>query len=231
MKKLVFSIATILAIGSSSLQAGGKLVEPPYVPPVSITDGWSGFYTGLAVGYISGKDPMPDKYVSLGSETKPSGFIGGLYTGVNKKFTNDVLMGLELALNYTNIKDTTPWYNTSGEKTGLFSTIKQKNEVALYARVGKVINNKYLPYLLGGVSWTKLESSESRDKSLVGSDSINGWTIGAGFETKISKNWYSRIQYRYSKYSKANIKYHNGGGVVVPAYRTHTIQAGVSYHF
>ena len=101
-------MVAILALGAFA-NGGGNVVPPPVIPQVS-SDNWSGPYIGLQLGYIKGTGDYkmtssidPSQYM-LAENIKPSGFIGGLYVGYNKMLQNNWLAGIELAVNYTNIK-------------------------------------------------------------------------------------------------------------------------------
>jgi len=245
MKKLLFSAVAILALGAFA-NAGGKLVEPPITPPISIDD-WSGAYIGLQAGFIKGEGDifitnyyssmpgvleLPTPYDKATAE--PDGFIGGLYFGYNKKFSNDFLIGIEGALNYTKVNETKNIYD-SGTLMGKFN-LKQKNDFALYLRAGKVIDNKIMPYVLAGVAWTKLEGRYTTvgGSVLKDSDDVMGWTAGAGLEYKINRNWNVRVKYRYTDYKDADLTMKSGMDVYkvkVKDYNTHSVMAGVSYHF
>jgi outer membrane immunogenic protein len=65
------------------------------------------------------------------------------------------------------------------------------------------------------------------------SDTMNGWTLGAGMEMMFTQNWIGRLEYRYTDFGNAN-------GALTPAYpavtmpvdvTTNAIRAGISYKF
>jgi len=250
MKKLSVVVAVVVAM-VGSLNAGGKLVEPPSVPPIKIVnDEWSGPYIGLQAGYITGKATVTiNEYYTTPNLTavvnnpvvtydpltlEPDGFIGGVFLGYNKKFDNNFLLGIEGALNYTKIKDTKDLM-VSGDRAGKF-TLKQQNEAALYLRAGYVMEDKLMPYILGGVTWTKLKGGLQmyNNSTMWDSDNVTGWTVGAGVEYKINKKWHVRAQYRFSKYKEAKFKWENPPLTYTGEtnkYKTHSIMVGVSYHF
>jgi outer membrane immunogenic protein len=250
MKKIFLSVTVVLALGSLSLNAGGKLVEPPYVPPIAVTtDNWSGPYIGAQIGYIKGKANstlnfnnrtyLSDVYIDTASRytasSKPSGLIGGLYVGYNKLSANNWLVGIELAGNYTNIKKSASLLDSGGNSTGATINIKQKGEVALYGKLGKVLgqNNSTLFYGLVGVTGTKLDASYTNANSVTLSDkaTVYGFTVGSGLEYKINKNWHTRVQYRFSKYEDAKLDFSKSVSGSVNNYKTHSVMLGVSYHF
>jgi outer membrane immunogenic protein len=254
MKKLMISVVAVVAM-SSAVYGGGKLVEKPYVPPIPVvTDDWSGPYIGLQAGYIVGNGDMDYTRKVLGDDIavldydevklyahdiKPKGFIGGIFLGYNKLQKNDLLLGVELALNYTNISKAKYISITDGSNVDTSDTVrfklKQKGEIALYGRIGKVIDNSYMPYLLAGVSATKLYggfvggSQEYWDKK-----TMIGFTAGAGVEYKINKDWHARVQYRYTKYGDKKFSYSIGNNITLKpevSYNTHMIQIGISRKF
>ena len=253
MKKLSISMV-VVALVVGNLNAGGKLVEIPKVPPKQIVvDEWSGPYIGLQAGYITGKAKVDisESYVTIGTLThvttpttvtqeydtltlEPDGFIGGLFFGYNKKFENNFLLGIEGALNYTNIKDTEKITQDDVDMEREF-TLKQQNEAALYLRAGYVMDDTFMPYLLGGVTWTKLKGGlKLGSQTLWDSDTVTGWTLGAGVEYKINRNWHARVQYRYSRYKEAKFKWQDGTEEYngkTDKYKTHSIMFGVSYNF
>ncbi len=249
MKKLLFSTIAILAL-ESTLFAGGKLVAPPSVPPVPvITDSWSGPYIGLQAGYIQGKGDGEVSLIKSGvgreisymqnftyhaNGIKPKGFIGGIYLGYNKLLDNNWLAGIEFACNYMNIKKKATLYNENNSPTSAKLNLKQKGEAALYAKFGKVVgnNNSTLLYGLAGISATKLYAGyEVGNLTIWDKDTVTGFTVGAGLEYKLNKNWHTRVQYRYSKYKDAKYDFTSAIKGKVKNYKTHSIMAGISYHF
>jgi len=247
MKKLLlFSFVTV-----ATLYAGGKLVEPPTVPPIPVVvDEWSGPYVGLQAGYVKGKGtiifgnsstpalvaapPIPFDSITL----KPSGFIGGLFAGYNQKLDNDIVIGIEGALNYTNIKKTKSPLAINGDNIANSAfTLKQKWDVALYGRVGMLVgqDKNLMPYLLAGVSGTKLYGGLTINNSTKWDhDTLTGWTVGAGLEYKMDKNWHLRVQYRYTDYGSSKVYKYNFSpsyAAKVKKYKTHSVMVGLSYHF
>jgi len=246
MKRLIVSLIAILAVGGS-LNAGGKLVEIPKVPPL-IVDSWSGLYIGVEVGYIMGKgdgEITLEKYTTptiseLGgmsyyaNSIKPKGVIGGVYVGYNKLLSNNWLAGIELSGNYMNIKKRATLFDENSNPTQAKINLKQKGEAALYARVGKVVgsNDSTLIYGLAGVSATKLYGGyEIINHTLWDKDTVYGFTVGTGLEYKLNRNWHTRVQYRFSKYKDAKFTFTNSIKGKAKSYKTHSIKAGISYNF
>jgi len=249
MKRVFLSVVTLLAVSTLTLSAGGKLVEPPYSPPIKVvTDEWSGPYIGAQIGYIKGEgdsevnfdsrtylsDTYIDTQATYSATNKPSGFIGGLYAGYNKLLTNNWLLGVELAANYTNIKKSATLIDSNNYATKTAINLKQKGEVALYGKFGKVLgeDSSTLLYGLVGVSGTKLEAGyETSSSTIWDKDTVYGLTVGSGLEFKLNKKWHARVQYRFSKYDDANFNFTSSVDGKVKDYKTHSVMVGVSYHF
>jgi len=232
MKKLSLSTVALFALGTV-LNAGGNVsIPPPMEVPQVVSDNWSGPYVGLQLGYIQGKaDGNVVEYVDpTFSGLKPKGFIGGGYAGYNKLLSDNWLLGIELAANYTNIKKSATLYNENGYAISQKFKLKQKGEVALYAKFGKVMgaNDSLLLYTLAGISGTKLEGTyvtESKSKT------VYGFSVGTGLEYKLNKQWSTRVQYRFNKYNHAKFPYSNSLIGTVKNYKTHSLMMGVSYNF
>jgi len=245
MKKLLlFSFVTV-----ASLYAGGKLVEPPIVPPVPVVvDEWTAPYIGVQAGYIQGKGtinitssnkllvaPQIANYDPF--TLKPSGFIGGIFAGYNQKLSGDIVAGIDGAINYTNIKKTKSPLSINGDNIENESfTLKQKWDVALYGRLGVLVGQEksLMPYVLAGVTGTKLYGGLTRNSTtLWKSKNLTGWTVGAGLEYKMNKNWHVRVQYRYSDYGSATFNYNTqpAFSAKVKKYKTNSVMVGLSYHF
>ena len=237
MKKILISAITVSVL-VSSLYAGGKLVEPQYVPPIPVvTDIWSGSYVGAQLGFIAGKGKVTAN--SLTKVLKPSGFTAGVFAGYNWHSKDDILFGIEGDINYISAKKSLIY----SSRRGAFSTFKpplkidmklrQYWDASLRARLGKVIDNKYLPYVTAGVAWTRVGLSypgAPSPFSSVKKKTLTGWTVGAGLEVKVDKNVNVRIQYRYSNYGKETIK-HGTLNSTLKDFKTHSIRAGISYSF
>jgi len=245
MKRVYLAIFAILTLSSIGYAQNNKEVIPPSVPPI-VVDIWSGFYVGISAGYLKGKDDFAGKHtkkielIDLGrggfktSNINPSGFMGGVFAGYNKLISNNYVLGAEGIFNFTKVNDSNNIKTIQGEVTNTIFDLEQKNEAALYLKAGKVIDNKYMPYILIGGSWTNLYGSlKSSTQHFRDKAKDIGFTGGTGVEINLSKNWNMRLQYRFTDYGdvKFNYKISNVPVNVKIKYKTHTFKAGVSYKF
>ena len=232
MKKIVLSLTAAAALSSFAM-AGGDIV--PVAP--ALADSWSGFYVGLQAGGNWGDadvdmDRAGTKVFSKSLD--PDGWNGGIYAGYNWLLTDNWLVGVEGDWSYVDADDKAGVLRF-GVNLGDTYKVEQDWDASLRLRAGKVIDDTWMPYVTGGVAWAKVKGTY--DFVGVGSDSdsqtMTGWTIGAGIEMKIDENWHARIQYRYTDYGDDDFT-HNIGGTDYKAnidYNTHMVQVGISYRF
>jgi len=210
MKKVLLSVTAAVALSGVAM-AGGDIAPVAPAP----ADSWSGFYVGAQFGYVMGDTDVDVTFGPLLLQSKGmdlNGATEGLFAGYNWKFENDWLVGLEAGMNFMSQNDSSRLYRTSGAPTPLAIEVKQDWEASIVARVGKVIDDTYLPYLLGGATWTKLESRYVGSVAPSGfakwkNDTVSGFTLGAGIEAKITENFHARLEYRYNNYGDAHTKH------------------------
>ena len=239
MKRVLVSAVAVLAL--SGIGYGGGDYVP--VAPVAV-DSWSGCYVGAQVGANFGNSDV-DLYGAVGNkitefDLDPNGLNAGIYAGCNWLMENNFLVGIEGDWSYVDADDSaeksmTLWPNV--DKVGY--RVEQDWDASLRVRLGKVIDDTYLPYITGGMAWAKVKGTMIVHDLLLGNlhdtdtATMSGWTLGAGIEMKIDENFHVRLQYRYTDYG--NDTFHhtiNGNDFDAKVnYNTHMIQLGVSYHF
>ena len=121
--------------------------------------------------------------------------------------------------------------------------MEQNWEASLTAHLGKLVGETSYLYALGGVSWTRLRgrfTGSHVDGSGFDewqSDTVAGWTVGAGWEMKLSTDWHLRLEYRHSQYNDArfshsgNLDSYNSTMDSEIDYKSDTVMLGVSYRF
>ena len=235
MKRIAVVGAVIMGMNSFAI-AGGDIAS---LTPVSV-DSWSGFYVGAQVGWSRGTDHV-DVSSNYGYNDhfrlKPKGWSGGLYGGYNWLLPQNWVVGLEGEFNWISADDEVP---TSDPR--YHYKIKSNWDAALLARIGKVLDHTYMPYILGGLTWQRIKGSWPNtvgdpDWGAEDKKTLYGWTVGAGLEMRLSENLYLRLQYRYNHYHSDTL-IHGGwyGGTYYETYEKvkqhdNRIQLGISYHF
>lgn len=134
---------------------------------------WAGLYLGANLGYQFG--------TVHNSGADPHGFTGGLQAGYNWQ-TGQFVYGLEADIQFSNADDTwganrfaNPWYGT------------------VRGRAGWAMNNM-LFYGTGGLAYGsgKLEAPFGTE-----THSHFGWTVGAGAEVALARNWSAKVEYLF----------------------------------
>jgi len=158
-------------------------VVPPYTPPPptappqpprAIGYDWSGFYAGIAGGHGWGRGTVEN-----------DGWLGGGYAGVNVQRDSNVVLGVEV--------DGTL---TSKSGTSATTTVSNPWNATLRGRLGYAVN-RLMVYATGGLAVggvTVEDSVGPTDES----DTLIGWTAGAGVETAMTDTVIGRVEYRYT---------------------------------
>lgn len=223
MQKLGYlAVAATMLSGSAY---GADLYMAPSADPVIIDEvayDWSGFYIGGQVGYVFGNGVVDiPAYAQPTFDVGVNGPAGGLHVGVNTQFDQFVI-GVELAGN---------WIGANGRAlSGVAAeeyVIDQNWDASLVARAGFAAD-RFLVYGLGGASITSLTTNYDPTGFADSTDTVWGWTLGAGFEYAFTDAVTAGVEYRYANYGLANFDH---GGPSSVDFDSHTISARVSYHF
>jgi outer membrane immunogenic protein len=175
--------------------------------------------------------------------------VGG-YLGWNWQISNWVI-GLEGDIAWADNEEThagIPGTFVTPPGPGLdIARVRDTWDASIRARVGWLMTPTWLIYATGGVAFLHKEVSATCGATLfpVGwcigpnggsaSDTLTGWTLGAGVEFKLARNWIIRGEYRYTDYDSLGARFFAN----VPAdtidlvvdQKTHTAYLGISYLF
>ena len=92
-----------------------------------------------------------------------------------------------------------------------FGRVSQGRDLYVGARAGILANPSTLVYVKGGYTNSKLNVlAGNTDQTTDTAFKLDGWRIGGGVERAINTNTFAKVEYRYSKYSDANIEFANG---------------------
>lgn len=224
--RAIFLSGAVLSVSATHAIAA----EPTTEIPTAFV--WTGGYVGLQAGHAWGDAGVSYVYpgVSLSSSPDPEGFVGGVYTGYNHEFTNNVVLGVDADIVWAKAKSDFQPFNAFTR-----SAVDVAYTAALRARIGYAID-RWLPYVSGGLAISKAEISyDMAVQDAIVEDTLAGWTLGAGVEYAANDKLVLRAEYRYSDY---------GNGVAKPsafpsfpndraAYdlRSSDIRLGVAYKF
>lgn len=218
--------SAVLAIGGVAIAADLPVKAPAYAAPLQ---DWTGIYVGGSAGGVLGysrddwtaSPPVfPSSIAPTGSTTfKPAGFIGGGQVGYNSQASN-VVWGVEGDLNYTGLSASRfapippPFVNTVG------GSVSSHFLATVRGRLG-LTNGGMLLYFTGGLAFANVKFLDGTSFNTAApftnsSDSaLAGWTVGAGAEWMINRNWSWKAEYLYVDLGKETNNGVTSGAVVL----------------
>jgi high affinity Mn2+ porin len=181
---------------------------PVKAPRIQSVFDWTGFYIGAHAGYSRGSSnaALSDPATTATSNSF-GGMIGGVQAGYNYRLPSGILLGLEADITFPN-------YLTSNSVVSSLATARSAaTEQWDYVgtargRVGYA-TGPWLAYATGGLAWA---GERFLNTPAIGSDekTLNtrlGWAAGAGVEYAFAPHWSARLEYLYSQFGKADIRF------------------------
>lgn len=224
---------------------------------------WNGLYGGVSVGArqlyadwqttdtfcpCGGAIPFASVPVELFEDRSVavSGFVG-----YNWQPSPTRVFGLEFSASFAENEDRTeriPGLSLFGTNPSSFSHVKAEWDTSIRLRAGILANPSLLIYATGGISFQRFEATATcpadtfvcnpafGTQSFTNSDTLIGWTVGAGVEAMLRRNWLMRAEYLYANYGKFNFTAFPYGptrfGAEAEAdVSTHSLSVGLAYKF
>lgn len=224
MKRALLASTFLLAIAGNGFAADAVVNEPPAAFV------WTGGYLGLQAGYAWGKTHAT---YDNGDHSDPdtNGFIGGVYGGYNYQMSNNVVVGLDADLTYSNAKGGAGYFSNVGFPfgTNFQSDLDLKWSGAVRGRLGYAVD-RFLPYIAGGVAvgsvkYQGLNNGVPFDNG--GTRTHVGWTLGVGAEYAFTDKWLGRAEYRYTDFGSERIS----DSEIDVKMHTNDVRLGLAYKF
>ncbi|QRG07450.1 porin family protein [Xanthobacter dioxanivorans] len=215
MKRFLVGAAACAALVAGSISgpaaaadlARAPVAKAPVAIPVPVFS-WTGFYIGGNAGYDwgSGQDALAVAGVD------PKGWLAGGQVGYNYQFSNNIVAGVEADVQGGDISGGTPAVSSTLD---VFGTVR--------ARLGYAFG-RVLPYVTGGLAW----GNNSIDFAGLGqSQTLTGWTAGAGIEYALTDHWTAKTEYLYTDFGS---KFYDSLGANAGA-TSQTARVGFNYKF
>ena len=191
-----FSVAVMLATGAA--RAADTVYEEPPVPSAPEETvplaAWSGIYGGAVLGYGFGDTDAGANNINT------DGFLAGVFGGAQMQ-SGAFVYGGETDIGYNWMKGANAGVATQAGVEG-----------SLRARLGYAATDRLLVYGTGGVAVGRIEVTNA-----AGSDTntMVGWTAGAGVDAKLTDQVFGRLEYRYTDYADKTFNPGGAGAVNV----------------
>ena len=196
----------VLALDSPAIAADVRL--PVKAPHIQSVFDWTGFYIGAHAGFGRGSSSavLTDPAITASSGSF-GGVIGGVQAGYNVQLSSGIVLGAEADITFPN-------YLASNSIAALLAT--PRSEVveqldyagSLRGRIGYA-SGHWLAYATGGLAWagerfvnTPVIGSEEKELNV-----RLGWAAGAGVEYAFAPHWSLRLEYLYSRFEQADIRF------------------------
>jgi outer membrane immunogenic protein len=250
MQKLLRAIAASVAVGVGGIgtawAADMPVKAPVRAPAVLAAYNWAGFYVGGNVGGAwldksvteTGTNIIANPIGSTFSLEAASITAGG-QVGYNWHH-NNILFGIEVDANWTDIKKTIPANVPPGTSAIL------RGEVDWFAtfrgRLGYAPGN-WLIYVTGGGAVARLINEYGTEVDGVldinSNDAVSsrktrwGWTVGGGVEFGLAPNWSIKAEYLFIDFRRIDVRPITGvpGGIATFDDEIHVARVGLNYRF
>jgi outer membrane immunogenic protein len=205
----------LIALGMApALAADATMEEPPAPAPVESLPvaSWAGPYAGIALGYgFEGRTNVGNL------EINTDGFIANGFAGYQLE-NNGFVYGVEGDIGYGGYK---------GDNAGVES--KSGVDGSLRARLGVAVTPDVLLYGTAGgaaqsVEITDLATGDDDSQTLV------GWTAGAGTDVKVTEQVFGRLEYRYTDFGSKDFNLGGNNTDEVDA-KGHRVMVGMGVKF
>jgi high affinity Mn2+ porin len=198
-----------LGLGMLALDSPAIAADVPVkAPHIQSVFDWTGFYIGAHAGFGRGASSavLTDPAVTATSGSF-GGVIGGVQAGYNVQLSSGIVLGAEADITFPN-------YLASNSIVNLLAT--PRSEVveqldyagSLRGRIGYA-SGHWLAYATGGLAWagerfvnTPAIGSEEKELNV-----RLGWAAGAGVEYAFAPHWSLRLEYLYSRFEQADIRF------------------------
>lgn len=214
-------LASVFGGIASTAFAADLIVDAPpvYVEPEAASGGWDGPYIGFNFGYGSGASDHNDVVTTIG-DMGMVGWLAGGQIGYNVTVAAGLVLGVEGALDWTNV---------TGTYVGPGPDITQTNnwEGSITGRIG-FDAGAFMPYVLGGVAFVGTDRTSSFGP-ITESAIHTGYTVGVGAAAMVAENASIFGELRYNNFGNHTyLTLPSDPGVGLTSTE---VRAGVNFHF
>jgi opacity protein-like surface antigen len=227
-----YGLAVVAVFAVVASVPAGAQTQPVSIPAKDFGPVWTGFYVGAAFGAGGAVNKLDNSAGGLSTTFNGaggSGVLGSIYGGVDYQITQRGVLGLLAELSYSGFQG-----GASAQVPGGAANVNMNTGLgwAVLGRAGVLANPSTLLYLVGGYAGQNIHTdgfatAGGASASFSNDQTVNGWTVGPGFETGLFGSWTGKLEYRYSQFGRTTLAGSNIG--LNPS--NHAIRAGLSYRF
>jgi len=212
--KLIAAFACTTALVSTDVASAADLGARPYTKAPAYIEplfNWTGFYVGGHIGgawtneqFVNNGNGggFGDLVPGQGFRQRKSGIMGGAQIGYNWQ-ANNYVFGMEGTISGLDNKGTVV-NNVFGAARDDVFTWRANLLATIVGRAGFAVQNN-LFYIKGGYAGVNNRLSVTDTVGpFTGSGGqthwANGWTVGAGWEYGITRNWIVGLEYNYAAF-------------------------------
>lgn len=162
---------------------------------------WNGAYIGLHAGHVWASTPVglygaapPDIAYD---DIDPKGLTYGLHAGYDWQF-GGLVLGIMADAEHSSIKQSSNGVTVGNIFIPARSEVSIAWQASLRARVGYAIAPSLLVYATGGLAFSNLEIVTAFPAQGSNSETMPGWTIGAGLAYSLTRSFFVSAEYRYT---------------------------------
>lgn len=184
----------------------------PAMAQTADTPNFNGAFIGGQLGWQQDRQSLTDSSVpAVTTRAKGDGLLYGGQIGYDFNL-GDGVFGVETSLTGRTGSNRFPTFDLDPGRT-----------INVTARAGFLVSPEGLLYARGGYSNARFSipngPRENRD----------GYTVGAGYEHKLSQNISARLEYNYSDYGNDQLP--GTGGPSTLNYHRHAVTTGINFRF
>jgi len=206
------SVFAGVGLGLLALDGPASAADMPVkTPHIQAVFDWTGLYIGAHAGYSRGSSSaVLSDPATLAATNTFSGTIGGVQAGYNVLMSSGLLLGVEADITFPNFLTSNSI--VSSLATAQSDVTEQWDYVATArGRVGYAAG-PWLAYATGGLAFAgerflNSPANGSDEKVL---NTRLGWAAGGGLEYAFAPHWSARLEYLYSRFERADIRFPSG---------------------
>lgn len=218
MKRILFSVATVVAMAAPALAAD---LRAPVMkaPPMPVTS-WTGCYFEGGGGFGLWDQSVTSLNSNVVTDTRVNnggrGWFGTVGGGCDLQVSGSWVIGIFGDYDFSDIHGTAS-VPVSGDSYA--GREKMSSAWSVGGRIGYLITPSVLTYFSGGFTQARFDSfnltltTATTPTYSVGSHTYGGWFLGGGYEYHLNwmpfPNLFWKTEYRFAQYDKDNLILHD----------------------